>query len=128
MTSARRAYSYGTGLANRQTSMAAPSRATFSGASRSRRYAAAISRRGSMPPASPRASSGAQAGAPRGAVAPADCSAASARKPASGRNKPAGPGGAAGEPTGPGMVPGGAEPSVSSRAAAPDSMMRSTRS
>ena len=137
MTPARRAYSYGTGLANRQTSIAAPSRATFSAASRSRRYAAAISRRGSMPPMSPRGSSRGQARAPE------------SRRPAGPASRPGAPrsagdsavssrDGPAVSPRGwPGDAPagwpagapgGGAAPKASSRAAAPDSMIRSTRS
>src|ERR1700749_2263675 len=95
MTSARRAYSYGTGLANRHTSMAAPSRATFSAASRSRRYAAAISRRGNVPPAIPRDSSWGQAARPGAARGPAADSATSGRKELAGLGEPADPGTAA---------------------------------
>ena len=98
MTPARRAYSYGTGLANRHTSMAAPSRATFSAASRSRRYAAAISRRGSVPPAIPRDSSWVQVAGPGAASGPTADSATSGRKEVAGLGELAGPGTAAAGP------------------------------
>src|SRR6201995_3871578 len=91
MAPARRAYSYGTGLANRHTSMAAPSRATFAGAPGPRRGAAAISRRGSIPPASPRFSSGDHAGAPGGVVAGPGSAGSGRGPPGSGRSEPGGP-------------------------------------